>query len=148
MFNFVRRNSGKLPAISQRILVANFSRNFFGLVFPGFQAPPKIQNSRPKSSAFFFNFTFSNPKCFHGDFLLTDETKREALDVASDDPPDEALSCRRRAWDAPYSCLQWESASKHLNRLQAKKLKWNHKKLQSQVKNSLTVYDQDFDSSS
>ena len=29
--------------------------------------------------------------------------KREALDVAaSDDPPDEALSCRRRAWDVPY----------------------------------------------
>ena len=25
----------------------------------------------------------------------------EALDVASDDPPDEALSCRRRAWDVP-----------------------------------------------
>ena len=24
-----------------------------------------------------------------------------ALDVASDDPPDEALSCRRRAWDVP-----------------------------------------------
>ena len=28
--------------------------------------------------------------------------KKEALDVASDDPPDDALSCRRRAWDAPY----------------------------------------------
>ena len=27
---------------------------------------------------------------------------KEALDVASDDPPDEALSCRRRAWDVPY----------------------------------------------
>ena len=26
---------------------------------------------------------------------------KEALDVASDDPPDEALSCRRRAWDVP-----------------------------------------------
>ena len=25
-----------------------------------------------------------------------------AFDVASDDPPDEALSCRRRAWDLPY----------------------------------------------
>ena len=28
---------------------------------------------------------------------------KEALeDIASDDPPDEALSCRRRAWDVPY----------------------------------------------
>ena len=27
---------------------------------------------------------------------------KEALDVASDDPPDEALSCHRRAWDVPY----------------------------------------------
>ena len=26
---------------------------------------------------------------------------KEALDVASDDPPDEALSCRRCAWDIP-----------------------------------------------
>ena len=26
---------------------------------------------------------------------------KEALDVASDAPPDEALSCRRRAWDVP-----------------------------------------------
>ena len=26
---------------------------------------------------------------------------KEALDVASDDPPDEVLSCRRRAWDVP-----------------------------------------------
>ena len=26
---------------------------------------------------------------------------KEVLDVASDDPPDEALSCRRRAWDVP-----------------------------------------------
>ena len=28
---------------------------------------------------------------------------KEALDVASDDPPDEALSCRRHAWDVPYT---------------------------------------------
>ena len=27
---------------------------------------------------------------------------KEALDVASDNPPEEALSCRRRAWDVPY----------------------------------------------
>ena len=26
---------------------------------------------------------------------------KEALDVASDDPPDEALGCRRRTWDVP-----------------------------------------------
>ena len=28
---------------------------------------------------------------------------KEALDVESDDPPDEALSCRRHAWDVPYT---------------------------------------------
>ena len=27
---------------------------------------------------------------------------QEALDEASDVPPDEALSCRRRAWEVPY----------------------------------------------
>ena len=27
--------------------------------------------------------------------------EEEVLDVASDDPPDEAPSCRRRAWDVP-----------------------------------------------
>ena len=26
---------------------------------------------------------------------------KEVLDLASDDPADEALSCRRRAWDVP-----------------------------------------------
>ena len=30
---------------------------------------------------------------------------KEVLDVASDDPPDEALSCRRRTWDVPYNRL-------------------------------------------
>ena len=34
------------------------------------------------------------------------EVEKEALDVASDGPPDEALSCRRRAWDLPYVSLR------------------------------------------
>ena len=61
--------------ISQRILMANFDSEFFGLVFPGFQATEKIhaQNSRPELSAFLSNFTFLNPKFIHGDFLLTGE---------------------------------------------------------------------------
>ena len=72
-FILVRRILGKLPANFS----ANFDSEFFGLVFPGFQATPKIhaQNSRPELSAFLFNFTFSNPKFIHGDFLLTGETK-------------------------------------------------------------------------
>ena len=55
--------------------MANFDSEFFGLVFPGFQATPKIhaQNSRPELSAFLSNFTFLNPKFIHGDFLLTGE---------------------------------------------------------------------------
>ena len=58
--------------------MANFDSEFFGLVFPGFQATPKThaQNSRPELSAFLSNFTFLNPKFIHGDFLLTGETKR------------------------------------------------------------------------
>ena len=46
--------------ISQRILMANFDSEYFGLVFPGFQATPKVhaQNSRPELSAFLSNFTF------------------------------------------------------------------------------------------
>ena len=56
--------------------MANFDSEFFGLVFPGFQATQKIhaQNSRPEMSAFLSNFTFLNPKFIHGDFLLTGET--------------------------------------------------------------------------
>ena len=52
--------------ISQRISMANFDCEFFGLVFP-FQAPQKkvhAQNSRPNLSAFLSNFAFSNPN-FH-----------------------------------------------------------------------------------
>ena len=67
--------------ISQRILMANFDSEFFGPIFPGFQAPQKIhtQNSRPELSAFLSNFTFLNPKFIHGDFLLAGETKKEAV---------------------------------------------------------------------
>ena len=56
--------------------MANFDSEFFGLVFPGFQATQKIQaqNSRPELSAFLSNFTFLNPKFIHGDFLLTGAT--------------------------------------------------------------------------
>ena len=56
--------------------MANFDSEFFGLVFPGFQATQKIhaQNSRPELSAFLSNFTFLNPKFIHGDFLHTGET--------------------------------------------------------------------------
>ena len=56
--------------------MANFDSEFFGLVFPGLQATQKIhaQNSRPELSAFLSNFTLSNPKFSHGDFLLTGET--------------------------------------------------------------------------
>ena len=56
--------------------MANFDSEFFGLVFPGFQATQKIhaQNSRPELSAFLSNFSFLNPKFIHGDFLLTGET--------------------------------------------------------------------------
>ena len=58
--------------------MANFDSEFLGLVFPGYQATQKIhaQNSRPELSAFLSNFTFSNPKFIHGDFLLTGETKQ------------------------------------------------------------------------
>ena len=58
--------------------MANFDREFFGLVFPGFKATQKIhaQNSRPELSAFLSNFTFLNPKLIHGDFLLTGKTKK------------------------------------------------------------------------
>ena len=70
------RKSGR--RISQRISIENFDCEFFGLVFPGFQATQKIhaQNSRPELSAFLSNFTFLNPKFIHGDFLLAGETKK------------------------------------------------------------------------
>ena len=56
--------------------MVNFDSEFFSLVFPGLQAPQKInaQNSRPNLSALLSNVTFSNP-FFNADFLLTGETK-------------------------------------------------------------------------
>ena len=82
--------------ISQRILMANLDSEFFGLVFPGFQATQKIhpQNSRPELSAFLSNFTFLNPKFIHGDFLLTGETNiflREAR-VQNEIAPEKLLN--------------------------------------------------------
>ena len=58
--------------------MANLDSEFFGLVFPGFQATQNIhaQNSHPELSAFLSNFTLLNPKLIHGDFLLTGETKK------------------------------------------------------------------------
>ena len=60
---------GKWPANFSANVDGEFSREIFGFVFPGFQVPPK--KSRPELSAFLSNFTFSNPKFFHADFLLT-----------------------------------------------------------------------------
>ena len=52
--------------ISQRILMANFDGEFFGLVFPGFQATPK--NSRPKFTSRIVSiplqFHFLEPKIY------------------------------------------------------------------------------------
>ena len=45
-------------------------------------------------------FHTAEPKFFHNVTLGVGGPK--VLDVASDDPPDEALSCRRRDWDVPY----------------------------------------------
>ena len=55
---------GNCRRISQRILKANFDSEFFGLVFPGFQATQKIhaQNSRPELLAVLSNFHFLEPK--------------------------------------------------------------------------------------
>ena len=77
LFILVRRILGNCRRISQRILMADFDTEFFGLVFPGVQATQKIhaQNLRPELSAFLSNFTFLNPKFIHGDFLLPGETK-------------------------------------------------------------------------
>ena len=60
--------------ISQRISMANFDSEFFGLIFPGFQAPPK--NSRPEFTPRILSiplqFHFLEPIFFvHADFLLT-----------------------------------------------------------------------------
>ena len=68
--------------------MANFDSEFFGLVFPGLQATQKIhaQNSRPELSAFLSNFTFSNPKFIHGDFLLTGETESPNWETPPSEP--------------------------------------------------------------
>ena len=62
--------------MSQRILTEFLDSEFFGPVFPGFQATQKIhaQNSRPELSAILSKVTFLNPKFIHGDFLLMGET--------------------------------------------------------------------------
>ena len=71
--------TGEFQEVSQRISIANLDGESFSLVFPAIQAPPPpqihAQNSRPELSAFLSNFTFSNPKSTHADFLLMGETK-------------------------------------------------------------------------
>ena len=52
---------------------ANFPALFFFREFK-FSTKNSAQNSRPELSAFLSNFIFSNPKCFHADFLLTNKT--------------------------------------------------------------------------
>ena len=58
----------------QRILMANFSREFFGLVFPRISGPQKCtpQTHAPKSSF------------FHDDFLLAGETNILGISIAWD----------------------------------------------------------------
>ena len=69
---FYLASLGKLPA--------KFAPNFDGIFFlHGLRPPPPkkkthAQNSRPSLSAFSL-FTFSNPKCFHAEFLLTGRPK-------------------------------------------------------------------------
>ena len=58
---------GKWPANFS----TNFSRDSFGLVSPGFQAPP---NSCPELSALLSHVAYLNP-FFHADLLLTGEIK-------------------------------------------------------------------------
>ena len=52
--------------------VGRIPANYMALFFQSF-TPRK--SSLPNLSAFLSNFTFSNPKCSHADFLLTGETK-------------------------------------------------------------------------
>ena len=69
--------------ISQRILMANFDSDFFGLVFPWFQATQKIhaQNSRPELSAFLSNFTFFEPKIYSRRFSAYGEDQQILLSL-------------------------------------------------------------------
>ena len=60
LFGLAWRILGKSPANFSANLMANFFCECFGLVFHKIHA----QNSRPKSSAFLYNFTFSNPIFF------------------------------------------------------------------------------------
>ena len=56
-------------------------------------APAEGQRQQLKTTS---DVTCKFPWCCRASVLWSG---KEALDVASDDPPDEALSCRRRAWD-------------------------------------------------
>ena len=56
-------------------------------------APAEGQQQQLKTTS---DETSKFPWCCRASVLWSG---KEALDVTSDDPPDEALSCRRRAWD-------------------------------------------------
>ena len=60
--NLVRRNSGKLQANSQQILIANFARECFGLVFQGLRTPP--QKFTPRIASILLEFHFLEPNIF------------------------------------------------------------------------------------
>ena len=63
---FTKSDFSGLAPIRWVLISANIDGEFFGLVFPGFQAPHKKsgQNSLLKLSTFLSNFTFSNPFVF------------------------------------------------------------------------------------
>ena len=84
--------------------MANFDSEFFGLVFPGFQATQKIhaQNSRPELSAFLSNFTFLNTKFIHGDFLLTGETNKSLR---------HEKKSQTQTFESGYSLVGWGSST-------------------------------------
>ena len=90
--------SGEFQENCRRILMAIFSREFLALFFQGFRpkkCTPKLHDQ--KSSAFLSNFTFSNPSLFHGNFLLTGETKLLWKYICSN------------VWWGYSSVLQWNS---------------------------------------
>ena len=86
-FSFLKEICRRL---SQRILPANFSREFFGLVSPGLQAPQT--NSRPKftprTDGFLSNIICLISKMFHADFCLRG---RSILVFPRQEPPKHTL---------------------------------------------------------
>ena len=104
------QTSGKVwPRVHDWMKIGHFSVMFLFTCLP-YSAPAEGQQQQLKTTS---DVTSKFLWCCRALVLWSG---KEALDVAADDPPDEALNCRHRAWDVPYLCVGFWDCERNLQK--------------------------------